>query len=128
MTNEPQPASDAATSAKPAGPYTPAIRAGDWLIVSGQIGAVDGKLVDGGFVAEMRQALAGLRQLLETNGATMHDVVKTTVFLDHQSDYGRMNELYCEGFGDHRPARSAVAVAELPLGALVEIDAWAYLG
>lgn len=128
MTNDPHPAIDAAISPEPAGPYTPAIRAGDWLVVSGQIGAVDGKLVDGGFVAEMRQALTGLRQVLEANGTTMDAVVKTTVFLDHQSDYGRMNELYCEGFGDHRPARSAVAVAELPLGALVEIDAWAYLG
>jgi 2-iminobutanoate/2-iminopropanoate deaminase len=55
-------------------------------------------------------------------------VVKTTVFLRHMSDYQVMNEVYIEAFGDHRPARSAVGVAELPIGALVEIEAWAWVG
>jgi 2-iminobutanoate/2-iminopropanoate deaminase len=119
--SEPQPS-------KPVGPYTPAVRAGDWLIISGQVGAIDGRLVNGGFDAELRQALANLRMLLEANGASMSSVAKTTVFLTHLNDYGRMNELYCEAFGDARPARSAVAVADLPLGAMVEIEAWAYLG
>jgi len=113
---------------KPVGPYTPAVRAGEWLVLSGQVGAVDGKLVDGGFDAELRQVLANVAALLEANGAALSDVVKTTVFLVHARDYGRMNDLYCEAFGDHRPARSAVTVAELPLGALVEIEAWAHLG
>lgn len=115
-------------TSKPVGPYTPAVRAGEWLIVSGQVGAVEGRLVAGGFDAEVRKALSNLRTLLEANGAGMDDVVKTTVFLTHLNDYSRMNDLYLEAFGDHRPARSAVAVAELPLGALVEIEAWAYLG
>jgi 2-iminobutanoate/2-iminopropanoate deaminase len=114
---------------KPVGPYTPVVRAGEWLIVSGQVGIVDGKLVSGGTEAELRQAVANLSTLLEAEGASLSDVVKTTVFLRHlASDYGRMNEAYMELFGDHRPARSAIGVAELPLGALVELEAWAHLG
>ena len=115
-------------TAKPVGPYTPVVRAGDWLIVSGQVGLADGKLVPGGLEAELRQALANLRGHLEANGAALSNVAKTTVFLRHMSDYALMNEIYIEGFGDHRPARSAIGVAELPIGALVEIEAWAYLG
>lgn len=114
--------------ATPIGPYTPIVRAGDWLVTSGQLGAVDGKLVGGGFAAELTQALANVRDLLEGAGASMGQVVKTTVFLHHLSDYAPMNEIYCEAFGSHRPARSAFAVAELPLGALVEIEAWAWVG
>ena len=113
---------------KPVGPYTPAVRAGDWLVISGQIGIVDGALVDGGVQAEVRQALANLGSLIETNGAVLSDIVKTTVFLHHISDYPAMNDLYLEFFGDHRPARSTVAVAGLPLGALFEIEAWAWVG
>jgi len=110
---------------KPVGPYTPVVRAGDWLVVSGQVGVREGRLADG-FDAQCIQALANLRGQLESAGASLDDVVKTTVFLRHMADYGRMNELYCEAFGDHRPARSAVGVAELPLGALVEVEAWAH--
>jgi 2-iminobutanoate/2-iminopropanoate deaminase len=112
----------------PVGPYTPVVRAGDWLVVSGQVGIVDGKLVSGGLEGQLRQALANLAGLLEGEGAALTDVKKTTVFLQHMSDYARMNEIYTGFFGDHRPARSAFAVAELPLGALVEVEAWAYTG
>ena len=66
---------------KPIGPYTPIVRAGDWLVVSGQIGIVDGKLAQGGVQGELRQALANLSGLLESEGASLIDVVKTTVFL-----------------------------------------------
>lgn len=114
--------------AKPVGPYTPIVRAGDWLVVSGQVGLRDGQLVSGGVVAECRQALQNLRDLLESEGAQITDVVKTTVFLRHMLDYATMNEIYMEFFGDHRPARSAVAVAELPIDALVEVEAWAFTG
>jgi 2-iminobutanoate/2-iminopropanoate deaminase len=110
------------------GPYTPAVRAGDWLVVSGQVGIVDGKLVAGGLEAELRQAMANLRAQLDANGGSLTNVVKTTVFLRHMSDYALMNEVYVDEFGDHRPARSAIGVAELPLGALVEVEAWAWLG
>jgi 2-iminobutanoate/2-iminopropanoate deaminase len=112
---------------KPVGPYTPIVRAGDWLVVSGQVGLADGKLVSGGMDAELEQALSNLEGLLASEGAALSDVVKTTVFLRHMSDYTRMNEIYTARFGDHRPARSAVAVAELPIGALVEVEAWAWL-
>lgn len=115
--------------ATPVGPYTPIVRAGDWLVVSGQVGIIDGQLVGGGLDGELRQAIANLAALLASEGATLADVTKTTVFLRHLgSDYPRMNELYMEVFGDHRPARSAIGVAELPLGALVEVEAWAHVG
>lgn len=114
-------------TSKPVGPYTPVVRAGEWLVVSGQVGLGDGGLVTGGLEAELRQALSNLRNHLEANGASMSDVVKTTVFLRHMSDYALMNEVYIDEFGDHRPARSAIGVAELPIGALVEVEAWAFL-
>ena len=112
----------------PVGPYTPIVRAGDWLVVSGQVGIAGGELVAGGTRGQLRQALDNLGTLLEGEGATLADVVKTTVFLRHLSDYAAMNETYVAAFGDHRPARSAVGVSELPLGALVEIEAWAHVG
>jgi 2-iminobutanoate/2-iminopropanoate deaminase len=110
----------------PVGPYTPIVRAGDWLVVSGQIGIAGGELVSGGTRGQLRQALVNLAGLLEGEGATLADVVKTTVFLRHLNDYASMNETYIAAFGDHRPARSAIGVSELPLGALIEIEAWAY--
>ncbi len=95
-------------------------------MVSGQLGLVDGNLVHGGVGAEVRQALANMAALLEAEGASLRSVVKTTVFLRHISDYAAMNEAYVEAFGDHRPARAAVAVSDLPMHGLGEIDAWAY--
>ena len=113
---------------KPVGPYSPVVRAGEWIICSGQLGLKDGGIVDGGIQAQTRQAVANIAALLESEGATLADVVKTTVFMTHISDFGLINEVYAEGFGDHRPARSAIAVAGLPMGALVEIEAWARVG
>jgi len=113
---------------KPVGPYTPVVRAGDWLVVSGQVGLRDGTLVSGGVQAETRQALSNVRQLLDNEGVPVESVVKTTVYLRHIDDYAAMNETYTEFFGDHRPARAAVAVAGLPLHALVEVEAWAFTG
>ncbi len=108
-------------------PYTPLVRVGEWLVVSGQLGVVDGNLVPGGTVAQLRQAIANLDALLAVEGASLADVVKTTVFLHHMSDYDDVNVAYADAFGQHRPARSAVAVAGLPKGALVEIEAWAHV-
>jgi 2-iminobutanoate/2-iminopropanoate deaminase len=117
------------SSAPPAGAYTPVVRAGEWLVVSGQVGIdADRRLVPGGTAAELRRAIANLESHLAAHGARLEQVVKTTVFLRHMSDYSVMNEVYMECFGDHRPARSAIGVAELPVGALVEIEAWAYVG
>jgi 2-iminobutanoate/2-iminopropanoate deaminase len=112
---------------KPVGPYTPIVRAGEWLVVSGQVGLGEGGLVDG-VRAQVTQAVANLKGLLEGEGASLDDVVKTTVFLTDMDDYAAMNEAYIAAFGDHRPARSAVAVAALPIGALVEVEAWARIG
>lgn len=104
------------------------MRAGGWLAVSGQIGLVDGALVHGGFRAEADQALQNLTALLAGEGATLADVVKSTVYVRHMGDYPALNDVWTEHFGDTPPARAAVAVAELPLHALVEIDAWAWVG
>ena len=103
------------------------MRAGDWLVASGQIGVVHGSLVEG-VDAQTRQALANLDELLRGEGSSLASVVKTTVFLRHMSDFARMNEAYARAFGDSRPARSTVGVSDLPLGALVEIEAWAWAG
>ena len=108
-------------------PYSPVVRAGDWLVVSGQVGVRDGKLVSQGTAGQLSQAIENLRGLLEAEGASLADVVKTTVFLLHMRDYDDMNEAYVAAFGEHRPARSCVAVVELPIGALVEVEAWAHV-
>jgi 2-iminobutanoate/2-iminopropanoate deaminase len=109
------------------GPYTPIVAAGGWLICSGQLGLKDGKLVDG-IGPQVTQAVANLKALLEGSGADLTAVAKTTVFLADISYYPAMNDAYISAFGDHRPARSAFAVAGLPLGGLVEIEAWAWIG
>jgi 2-iminobutanoate/2-iminopropanoate deaminase len=115
-----------AVPARPVGPYTPVVRAGPWVVCSGQVGLKDGALVDG-LAAQVTQAVANIDALLAGEGASLDAVVKTTVFLADISDYRAMNDAYVAAFGDHRPARSAFAVAGLPLGALVEIEACAYL-
>ena len=88
----------------PVGPYSPIVRAGEFLICSGQIGIDDGALVPGGVIAQFRQAMANAAAVLATEGATLADVVKTTVFLVHMDDFAAMNEAYIECFGDARPA------------------------
>lgn len=108
---------------KPVGPYSPAKWAGDLLFISGQIGAVDGKLVTGGVTAEARQALANLKAVLESEGLGLANLAKVNVYLRHMSDFNALNEIYIESMQGHRPARAAIGVAELPLGALVEIEA-----
>ena len=108
-------------------PYSPVRRAGEWAAISGQIGIDDSGLVEG-FAAQLRQVLANLDALLTENDLRRDQLVKVTVFLTDMADYAELNEIYLEFLGEHRPARSAIAVAELPFGAAVEIEAWAYLG
>jgi 2-iminobutanoate/2-iminopropanoate deaminase len=103
------------------------VRAGDLLFVSGQLGLVDGQLVVGGVREQLSVAIANLRSVLASVEATLEDVVKCTVFLVEMGDFEAMNETYLAAFGSHRPARSAVAVAALPRGAQVEIEAIAHL-
>ena len=114
-----------AAGAPPVGPYTPVVRAGDWLICSGQLG-LEGETLVEGVTAQVAVAVARLAALLEGEGASLADVAKTTVFLVDIADYAEMNAAYVAAFGAVRPARSAVAVAGLPLGARVEIEAWAH--
>ena len=111
---------------KPLGPYTPVVEAGEWIIVSGQVGMKDGKLVDGGVKAQTAQAVENVRQQLATVGASLSDVAKTLCFLTDMDTFATFNEAYIAGFGDSRPARSTVGVAALPGGAAVEIEAWAH--
>jgi 2-iminobutanoate/2-iminopropanoate deaminase len=101
------------------------VRAGDWIVCSGQLGIAGGELVPGGVGAQLRQAVANLATVLATEGATLADVVKTTVFLVDMAGFDEMNTAYVEAFGASRPARSAVGVVALPRGGAVEIEAWA---
>ena len=111
---------------KPLGPYTPVVRAGDWIIVSGQLGMHDGSIVDGGVAAQTAKAIENLKSQLAGVGASITDVAKTLCFLTDMDTFATFNEAYVAGFGSHRPARSTVGVAALPAGAAVEIEAWAY--
>lgn len=111
---------------KPLGPYTPAVRAGDWIIVSGQLGVKDGVLVAGGVAAQTAQAVENLAGQLASMGASLADVAKTLCFLTDMDTFATFNEAYVAGFGNSRPARSTIGVASLPLKGAVEIEAWAY--
>ena len=115
---------------KPVGPYSPVLKAGDWVITSGQLGLADGVLVDGGVPAQTAQIFVNAKALLVAAGASLSDVVKCTVFLADMADFAAMNAAYVEGFADHapRPTRSTVGNVTMALGALVEIEFWAFVG
>jgi 2-iminobutanoate/2-iminopropanoate deaminase len=108
-------------------PYTPVVRAGDWVIVSGQLGMKDGVLVPGGVRAQTQQAVINLKAQLATMGATIDDIAKTLCFLTDMDTFPTFNEMYAAGFGKARPARSTIGVKELPFGGAVEIEAWAFV-
>jgi len=113
------------------GPYSPVRRVGDWVITSGQVGlatdtAGGAALVPGGTVAELRQALQNVAEVLAIEGATLPDVFKTTLYLVDMAEFAAVNEVWVQFFPENRPTRSAVAVAALPVGARVEVEAWAY--
>ena len=109
---------------KAIGPYEQAIKVGDFIYTSGQIplDPKTGALVHGGIKEQTRQALENLKAVLEAANSSLPKVVKATVFLKNIADFAAMNEIYAEYLGQAKPARSTVAVAELPRGALVEID------
>ena len=111
------------------GPYSPAVRAGDWLVLSAQIGfdPASDALVNGGTDGQVRQVLANIVAVLNDCGAPLADVAKPTVFLVDLDDFPTVNAAYADAFGDHKPARSTIQVAALPAGASVEIEVWAYL-
>lgn len=109
----------------PIGPYSQAVRAGSELFCSGQI-ALDpasGQLVGEDAAAQARQALQNLGAVLQAGGMTYADVVKTTIFLIDMQDFAAVNDAYAASFEGAKPARSTVAVAALPKGARVEIEA-----
>ncbi len=112
-----------------AGPYSPAVRAGDWLVLAGQVGLdpATGGIVGGGVEAQARQVLANIAGVLADCGAALADIAKTTIFVTDIAQFATVNAVYAEALGEHRPARSTVQVAALPGGAEVEIEAWAYL-
>ena len=107
------------------GPYSQATRAGGLLFTAGQVGfdPSTGELVDGGIAEQTERVLLNIRAILQAGGLDMANVIKTTVFLVDMADFAVMNTAYAAAFGDHRPARSTVAVAALPRGARVEIEA-----
>ncbi len=111
---------------KPLGPYSPFVRAGDFVIVSGQGGMLDGVVVDGGVTAQTEQTMRNVVVQLTAAGVELTDVVKTMCFLTDMGTFAEFNAAYAEAFGDHRPARSTVEVSALPGGMNVEVEVWAH--
>ena len=107
------------------GPYSVAVSTESLIFISGQLGLDKntGNLVEGGVQAQTRQALTHMKAILESVGAGMEDVVKTTVFLLDMGQFAEMNAVYAEFFRSDYPARSAIQVAALPKGGIVEIEA-----
>ena len=106
------------------GPYSQAIEVNGFVFASGQIpiDTATGVFVEGGIQEQTRQALTNAQQILQTAGTDLNHVIKTTVFLSDIANFGPMNEVYAQFFTEPFPARSAVAVKDLPKGALVEIE------
>jgi 2-iminobutanoate/2-iminopropanoate deaminase len=114
---------------KAIGPYAQAIKANGLIYTAGQI-PIDpktGNFVEGDITAQTRQVLENLKAVLEAGGSSFDRVIKATVFLKNMADFAAMNEIYAEYLGGAKPARSTVAVSELPRGAFIEIDLVAVL-
>ena len=111
------------------GPYSQGMKVGDLIFFSGQI-PLDPKTgeMPAGIEAQTKQSLENVKGLLESQGLSFADVVKTTVYLDSMDDFGTMNDIYATYFVEPYPARSAVEVAKLPKGAMVEVEVIAYTG
>jgi 2-iminobutanoate/2-iminopropanoate deaminase len=114
---------------KAIGPYSQAVRTDAFVYTAGQIGLDPAtmELVPGGVEEQTRQVLTNLSHVLEAAGTDLSHVVKTLVFLQDMNDFPKMNTVYAEFFGENPPARSTVAVAGLPKGGLVEIEAVALI-
>lgn len=113
---------------QPVGPYAQAVRAGEWLYVSGQIplNPQTGQPLTGTFAEQARQALENLAAVLKAGGSSLDNVVKVTIYLSDMNDFSEFNEVYSSYFEQSRPARSCVAVSRLPKDALLEIEAVAF--
>jgi 2-iminobutanoate/2-iminopropanoate deaminase len=114
-----------ANAPAPIGPYSQAVRTGSFLFCSGQIGLdpATGAMKNGSIGEETRQALTNLSEVLVAGGAMLDTVIKTTIFLTDMNDFASVNSIYEEFFGAAKPARSTIAVAALPKGARIEIEA-----
>ncbi len=114
---------------KAIGPYSQAIGIESLVFTAGQVGLIPetGELIEGGVEAQTRQVLANLKAVLEAADSGLNFVIKTTVFLKDMNDFPKVNAIYGEFFSANPPARSTIAVAALPKGALVEIEAIALL-
>jgi reactive intermediate/imine deaminase len=109
-------------------PFSPAVKAGPFVFVSGQVGMGDnGELVPGGIEAQTRQTLKNVEKALALAGCTLKDVVKSTVWLDDARDFWTFNRVYAEAFPDNKPARSTTQ-AKLMIDAKIEIEVVAYKG
>ena len=118
------------TSNAPAaiGPYSQAMIANGMVFTSGQIALTPaGEMINGDVSAQCVQVISNLKAVLEAAGSSFDKVIKTTIFLADMDDFAAVNDIYGEAFGDHKPARSTVAVKTLPKNALVEIDAIALI-
>ena len=106
------------------GPYSQAISVDGWLFTSGQIGLdpATGELTGEDFESQARQVMENLGQVLASAGCSFGDVVRTTIYLSDFADFATLNSIYGDAMGDHRPARSTVQAAALPMGAKIEID------
>lgn len=109
---------------KAIGPYSQAVHTGSMIYTAGQIplDPATMEFVPGGIEEQTRQVISNLKNVLEASGSSLSKVVKTTVFLKDMNDFAKMNAVYAEFFSENPPARSTVAVAGLPKGALVEIE------
>jgi len=106
------------------GPYSQAIKSNGIIYTSGQIALTpSGELVDRDIKRQTKQVLTNLKNVLEESDSSLDNVIKTTIFLENIEDFGIVNVIYAEYFGDHKPARSTVAVRTLPKNVLVEIEA-----
>ena len=130
MIEVPKQAISSSGAPKAIGPYSPALRAGEWLFVSGQIGLdpSTGQLVEGGIAAQTRRVLDNIGALLRAAGLSFSDVVRTTIFLADMNDFASVNEIYAAYFPAPAPARATVQVSRLPKDARLEIDAIASCG
>lgn len=106
------------------GPYSQGVSIGDMIFTSGQIPLnAEGILVEGDIAAQTTQVLTNLSEVLQEGGSSLENVIKTTIFLANMEDFAEVNKVYAEFFGEHKPARSTVAVKTLPLTVSIEIEA-----
>ncbi len=106
------------------GPYSQGIRAGNFLFISGQIpvNPETNEVVERDIVVQTNQVMENIKSILESEGLSLNNIVKTTIFLQDMEQFSTVNEIYAKHLGDHRPARSTVEVSRLPKDVLIEIE------